>query len=255
MCDKTHPSARKRPILKRVITLFISSVLLTGVGLVRLAGQYEPPAQPVPPIGIIAGQAVGRVNLDANLNTEVLMYFPAIEGIGTHLFNTSPFNETESVKNAFFTARSNKFSGSALVNSTVGVLLLGKNSERIVMNVYFNPNPDRDFSKPETFSDGQLVGVYPVSAGSTTLVSGANASFVYSAQLESSSDFTFRGQNFNGRNLLPAFSVFLNGAAPASLTALASETGFTIPMAGVMIMADKTRQTEAVRSSYPAAAR
>ena len=86
-------------------------------------------------------------------------------------------------------------------------------------------------------------------------MSGANASFVYSAQLESNSDFTFRGQNFNGRNLLPAFSVFLNGAAPASLTALSSESGFTIPMAGVMIMADKTRQPEAARDTYLAAAR
>jgi len=112
-------------------------------------------------MGFIAGQPVGRVNLDANLNTERLMYFPAIEGIGTHLFNTSPFNETESVKNAFFTARSNEFSGSALVNLSVGVLLLGKNSERIVMNVYFNPKPDRDFSKPETFSDGHWSAYIP----------------------------------------------------------------------------------------------
>jgi hypothetical protein len=206
-----------------------------------LAGQYDPPAPPTVPVGIIAGQAVGRVNLDKNLNTEVLMYFPAIEGIGTHLFNTNLFNETESVKNAFFTARSNKFSGTALVNSTVGILLLAKNSDRIVMNVYYNPNPDRDFSKPETFSDGQLVGSYPVSAGSTTLVGGANASFVYSAQLESSADFEFRGQTFNGRNLLPAFSVFLNGSAPTSLAALTGESGFTIPMAGVMIMSDKAK--------------
>lgn len=225
--------------MKRLITWLIPCGLLSGVFLMRLVGQYEPPA-PIPPTGIIAGQAVGRVNLDSQLNTEVLMYFPAIEGIGTHLFNTSSPDETESVRNAFFTARSNKFSGTALVNSTVGVLLLAKNSERIVMNVYFNPNPDRDFSKPETFSDGQLVGVYPVSAGSTTLVSGANASFVYSAQLESSSDFVFRGQSFNGRNLLPAFSVFLNGSAPSSLAVFTSESGFTIPMAGVMIMADKT---------------
>ncbi|MBI2687595.1 MAG: hypothetical protein HYX27_14890 [Acidobacteria bacterium] len=228
--------------MKRVITVLIPLVLLAGAGLIRLAGEVDPPTQPVAPVGIIAGQAVGRVNLDANLNTEVLMYFPAIEGIGTHLFNTTYSDESESVRNAFFTARSNKFSGSALVNSSVGILLLAKNSERIVMNVYFNPNPDRDFSKPETFSDGQLVGVYPVSAGSTTLVGGANASFAYSAQLESSGDFVFRGQTYNGQNLLPAFSVFLNGAAPSSLTALTSQSGFTIPMAGVMIMADKTRQ-------------
>jgi len=220
--------------------VLVPTVLLLSGGLVKLAGQYGAPAVPTAPIGIIAGQAVGRVILDKNLDTEVLMYFPAIDGIGTHLFDTSATNPTESVKNAFFTARSNKFSGTALVNSTVGMLLLAKNSERIVMNVYYNASPDRDFSKPETFSSGQLVGVYPVSGGSTTLVSGANASFVYSAQLESSNDFEFRGQLFNGRNLLPAFSVFLNGSAPTSLATIGTD-GFTIPMAGLMIMADTAR--------------
>ena len=51
------------------------------------------------------------------------MYFAAMEGMGTHLFNTSSADETESVRNAFFTARSNKFGGSTLVNSTVEILL------------------------------------------------------------------------------------------------------------------------------------
>lgn len=119
--------------------------------------------------------------------------------------------------------------------------MLAPGSEQIVMGVYFNPDPDRDFTKPETFSDGQLVGRYPVSAGSTTLVDGLNASFVYSAQLESSADFVFRDRTFNGRNLLPAFSVFLNGAAP-SLSTISTGTGFTIPMAGVMIAANKAAQ-------------
>jgi len=226
--------------MKRAFTFLIPLVLLSGVTLVRLAGQDEAPAPAAPPpFGIIAGQAVGRVNLDANLNTEVLMYFPAIEGIGTHLFNTNYSDDRESVKNAFFTARSNRFNGAALVNASVGILLLAKGSDRIVMNVYYNANPDRDFSKPETFSDGQLVGVYPVSAGSTTLVSGSNASFVYSAQLESGNDFEFQGKTYNGKDLLPAFSVFLNGSAPPSLSVLSNQTEFTIPMAGVMIMADK----------------
>jgi hypothetical protein len=224
--------------------VWVPILLLLSGGLVKLAGQYGAPAIPAPPVGIIAGQAVGRVILDKNLDTEVLMYFPAIEGIGTHLFDTSAANPTESVRNAFFTARSNKFSGTALVNASVGMLLLAKNSERIVMNVYYHASPDRDFSNPETFSNGQLVGVYPVSAGSTTLVGGANASFVYSAQLESSSEFEFRGQLFNGRNLLPAFSVFLNGSAPPSLTTIGTE-GFTVPMAGLMIMADVARPAAA----------
>jgi hypothetical protein len=83
-----------------------------------------------------------------------------------------------------------------------------------------------------------LIGSYPVSTGSTTLVDGLNASFVYSAQLASSADFTFRGKTYNGSNLLPAFSVFLNGAAPV-LSNISAGTGFTIPMAGVMIAADK----------------
>jgi len=94
--------------MKRVITALVPIALLSGVGLVRLAGQYALPAPPIPPVGIIAGQAVGRVNLDANLNTEVLMYFPAINGIGTNLFNGTP-----GVRTSFFSARSNKFSGAS----------------------------------------------------------------------------------------------------------------------------------------------
>jgi hypothetical protein len=221
--------------MRRPITVVVLLGLLGG-GLLRLGGQYEVPVLPTTPFGIIAGQAVGRVILDGNLNTEVLMYFPAIDGIGTNLFNGTP-----GVRTSFFSARSNKFSGTALVNASVGILMLAPGSEQIVMSVYFNPDPDRDFTKPETFSDGQLIGRYPVSAGSTTLVDGLNASFVYSAQLESSTDFTFRDRTFNGRNLLPAFSVFLNGAAPV-LSTISAGSGFTIPMAGVMIAADKARQ-------------
>jgi hypothetical protein len=216
--------------VKRGLLIFIPVVIAALGVLNRLAGQ---PDTPTTPVGIIAGQAVGRVILDGNLNTEVLMYFPAIDGVGTNLFNGTP-----GVRTAFFSARSNKFIGTALVNANVGILMLAPNSERIVMTVYFNPNPDRDFTRPETFSDGQLVGVYPVSAGSTSLVEGANSTFVYSAQLESSSDFTFRDKTYNGRNLLPAFSVFLNGSA-SFVPALAGGSGFVIPMAGTMIAASR----------------
>jgi hypothetical protein len=83
-----------------------------------------------------------------------------------------------------------------------------------------------------------------VSGGSTRVDSGPNAIFVYSAQLESSSEFEFRGQTFEGRNLLPAFRVFLNGSAPPSLTTIGTE-GFTDPMAGLMIMADSARTAAA----------
>jgi hypothetical protein len=217
--------------MKRKLPIWLLGSLIVWGGLMKLVGQAD---FVTAPLGIIAGQAVGRVILDGSLNTEVLMYFPAIEGIGTNLFNGTP-----GVRTAFFTARSNKFSGLALVNANVGILTLAPGSERIVMNVYFNPNPDRDFSRPESFSDGQLVGVYPVSAGSTTLVEGANSTFVYSAQLDTSSEFTFRGRTFNGRNLLPAFSVFLNGSA-SFIPALQGGSGFVTPMAGVMIAANRS---------------
>lgn len=215
--------------MKRVITTLAPACLLACGGLV-LYGQYDTPATAATPVGIIAGQAVGRVILDSNLNTEVLLYFPSIEGVGANLFNGTP-----SAKTAYFSARSNKFKGTALVNLNVGVLALAAESERIVINVYFNPNPDRDFNKPETFSDGQLVGSYPVSTGSTTLVDGVGASFVYSAQLDSSSDFVFRDKTYNGKTLLPGFSVFLNGAGPIFSISLGNGSGFVIPMAGVMI--------------------
>ena len=218
--------------MKRKITGLLLGLMTMWGGISKLTGQAEVAAPA--PLGIISGQAVGRVILDGSLNTEVLMYFPAIEGVGTNLFNGTP-----GVRTAFFSARSNKFNGLALVNSNVGILTLAPGSERIVMSVYFNPNPDRDFTRPETFSDGQLVGVYPVSAGSTTLVEGANSTFVYSAQLESSSPFTFRGRSYDGRNLLPAFSVFLNGSA-SFIPALQGGSGFVIPMAGVMIAANRS---------------
>lgn len=223
--------------MKRKFSLLLCSFLLVWGGFTKLAGQAD---LPTAPLGIIAGQAIGRVILDGSLNTEVLMYFPSIEGIGTNLFNGTP-----GVRTAFFTARSNKFSGQALVNANVGVLSLAPGSERIVMNVYFNPNPDRDFSRPETFSDGQLVGVYPVSAGSTSLVEGANSTFVYSAQLQSSSNFTFRDRTFDGKSLLPAFSVFLNGSA-SFIPALQGGSGFVIPMAGVMIAANRSGTSSGV---------
>lgn len=220
--------------MKRAVTILIPASLLAWGGLV-LYGQYETPATPpAVPTGIISGQAVGRVILDSNLNTEVLMYYPSIAGVGSNLFNGTP-----SAKTAFFSARSNKFKGTALVNLNVGVLALSPDSDQIVMNVYFNPNPDRDFSKPETFSDGQLVGSYPVSTGSTTLVDGVSASFVYSAQIESSNDFVFRDKTYNGRTILPGFSVFLHGAAPTFSISLSNGSGFVIPMAGVMIASDR----------------
>ena len=214
--------------MKRTLAILISAVLLPAIGSSRLAAQGGGPPNP---LGIISGQAVGRVNLDSSLRSEVLMYFPAIDGIGTNLFDGPP-----GVKTSYFSARSNKFDGTALVNSSVGILMLAPDSEPITMYVYYNPSPNRDFADPDSFSDGQLVGEYPVSAGSTTLVDGLNANFTYSAQLASSTDFTFRGRTYNAKSLLPAFTVFLNGKAPL-LSDLSS--GFTIPMAGMMIAAER----------------
>jgi hypothetical protein len=76
------------------------------------------------------------------------------------------------------------------------------------MNIYFSPNPGGLFSGPrnwnntDSFAQGQLVAVYKASGGGGAS-SGPTSHVVQGYTLVSSSDFTFNGQTYNFRYLVP----------------------------------------------------
>jgi hypothetical protein len=97
------------------------------------------------PAAAVACYFVGRAFLNASGQGQVVGYFTDINGIGA---SDSLFNGTPSEQTAFFTFRSNVFSLTPLLNGDIGLDLTSAGT----FNIYHNPNPNGDWSKPDTFS-------------------------------------------------------------------------------------------------------
>ena len=129
--------------------IFALTVLLGGFSSQAEAQQKPWAEAQQTPAGAVACYFVGRGFVSADFSQgEVVGYFTDINGIGASdtLFNGSPSEQT-----AFFTFRSNGFSLTPLLNGDIGLDLVSAGT----FNIYHNPNPNGDWSKPDTFSGGQ----------------------------------------------------------------------------------------------------
>ena len=143
---------------------------------------------------------VGQAFLNANGQGQVFGYFTDINGIGSSdtLFNGSPSEQT-----AFFTFRSNVFSQTPLpLNGDIGLDLVSAGT----FDIYYNPStpttPNRDWSNPDSFSSGQLVAHF-MRPESLFVELTQSSQHVLTETLVSSQSFTFNGQRYDFRTLVP----------------------------------------------------
>ena len=149
--------------------------------------------------GIVASSSVdcyfvGRAYLNATGQGQVVGYFTNIKGISGSLFNGSPSEAT-----AFFTFRSDVFSLTPLPpNGDVGLDLVSAGT----FNIYYNANPNGDWSDPNTFSDGQLVARF--SRNETLFLQmGPVSHHVLTETLLYSQNFRFNNQTYSFSRLTP----------------------------------------------------
>ena len=147
----------------------------------------------------------------------VFGYFPTLQGIPEPMFSGTPSENT-----AYFTwsldaagARQIQNGDATAAGSVSAAILLSGEA----YNVYFNPNPNQSWDNPASFSAGQLVATFRSTTGTQT-GSGPVALVTQSYILESSQDFTFRGQSYNFARLLPhGFTITtLSGNVPLGNT-------------------------------------
>lgn len=204
-----------KPYNRTVQGWILASFALLGGVCFPAQAQQRPwaEAQQIP-AGAVACYFVGRAFLRADLSQgEVVGYFTDIYGIGASdtLFNGSPSEST-----AFFTFRSDVLSQTPLpLNGDIGLDLVSAGT----FNIYHNPNPNGDWSKPDTFSGGQPFPtsqpiarfMRPESLLLQILQSDvANpppfesiARHVLTETLVSSQSFTFNGHRYDFSTLVP----------------------------------------------------
>jgi hypothetical protein len=138
----------------------------------------------------------GYLNPD-NATTITYSYFTIISGIPGPLFSGPP-----SEKTAFFTGRTDVLEATVLpTNGDVGSIMLAPGT----FSVYFNPAPAGDWSNPDTFSSGILIGRYQIAAQEFVQLPTFTRA-VGTLSLTFSRKFSFNGKTYDLRSLLPAWT-------------------------------------------------
>jgi hypothetical protein len=174
---------------------------------------------------------VGRVYFDANGNGQVAGYFSDINGIGA---SNSLFNGAPSESTAFFTFRSDTLTFTPLPSNGDITLLLGTAGK---YDIYYNPNPQGDWSNPDSFSAGQQFPGHPIAQFKRPeFLDLQFESFSFSQHaitetLVASQDFIFGGYKYNFNQLTPGGITLYNYVSNTPLPAVA---GFplVLPYAG-----------------------
>jgi hypothetical protein len=176
--------------------ILISALVALLMGCLSVAE-----AQPVPS-SAVACYFVARVYLNpVNGQGQAVGYFTDITGIGASdtLFHGPPGEST-----AFFTLRSNVFSAEALPSNGAFTLDLVNAGE---FNIYYNPSPNGDWSKPDTFSGGNPFPGQPVATFArpeSLLLNGVIGKHVVTGYLVASRAFTFNGHRYDFNAIVPA---------------------------------------------------
>ena len=167
--------------------------------------------QPLPtPAGQTVLTFVNRLFINPP-QVQVFGYFPTIEGIPGPLFSGAPGEST-----AYFTWTLDAAGASQLQNGdpagggiSIAVLPAGRK-----LSIYYNPKPAQDWNVPASFSAGQLVATFQGTTG-TQVGAGPVALVTQSYLPQSATDFTFNGNVYNLRQLLPHGFTFFTLSANA----------------------------------------
>jgi hypothetical protein len=165
------------------------TILLLGCFVPAEAGEEIPAAQTV-------WQHVGRFYVNPNTGQSVFAgYVVHLNGVSASLFNGPPSEAT-----AHFTFSTDVISLTPMPsNGDLSLYLVSAGT----FNVYYNANPNGNWSDPTTFSGGQLVATFarPESLfPQFTTVVGVHP---VSETLQSSRTFIFNGQSLNFNHMAP----------------------------------------------------
>jgi hypothetical protein len=156
-------------------------------------------------------------------------YFSDLQGINGPMFDGAPSEAT-----AHFTFLSDLIQFQNLApDGGLNLTLLNTGT----FSLYFNANPSGTWNDPASFSQGQLIAVYrrtPVQLIST----GPVVSSVFSAQLVSSSDFTFAGRRYNLARLWPKGIADFGTGSTSQLTG-SNDFPLALAVAGSAVATDR----------------
>ena len=205
--------------------------LALGLLAASLGFSDDPNLQKVP-VGAVAAQLTGRLVGSGGLagEYEFLCYATFIEGLGASLFTGDPSEQT-----ALITLRSDKFRFQTLANGSLihfGRLILPGTSPAQV-RIYYTSNPNHDFSEPDSFSQGQLVGVLQARGIQGNLTPSFTFNATGTLTVESTSDISIGGKRVSLNMLGDSVTASLRGVAPAAAQ-FAGANGISVPLDGTV---------------------
>ena len=221
--------------MKNRILLVCGLALFAGLAATSLRvirGQAPGRAGKVP-TGAVAAHLVGRLAGNQN-EFELIGYAAFVEGLGVPLFTGATGERTARVS-----FRTERFGLSVIPNGEafhVTRLVSGSGAAPVV-NVYFNPAPARDFARPDTFSDGQLIGVLRPHSTQGILVPGQMFRLAGSLEVESLAPATIDNQSVSLGGLLDAATISFAGVPPTRAEFLAA-SAVSVPFSATVIAAD-----------------
>jgi len=166
-------------------------------------------------------QHVGRVYLNPNTGQAVWSgYIVHINGINSSLFNGTPSEST-----AYFTFTTDVLSLTPMPNNGDMALYLVSAG---TFNVYYNSNPSGDWSDPASFSKGQLIATFTRKESLFPELAAVGFHSL-SESLVSSHSFTFNGQTYNLKYMVPGGVTF---AQYFSTNPLTGSTNYPVAFAG-----------------------
>jgi hypothetical protein len=172
-------------------------------------------------------QHVGRIYLNPSTGKAVYAgYVVHLNGISTSLFNGSPSEAT-----AYFTFSTDVLSLTPMPsNGDLALYLVSEGT----FNVYYNPSPNGDWKNPASFSSGELIATF---ARQQSLFPDFTTIGVHSLSetLESSQTFTFDGQTFNFKRMVPNGITFASFFSTTPLTTGLTDYPVAFAAAGTTI--------------------
>ena len=185
----------------RSLTLVVASLIIVPACFAQ-----APPSAPAPSSNSeIAWFWMGRVAFNpANGNTLPYGYFTIINGINGSpfsLFNT--LNPAAPESTAFFTFRYSVFQTLTLTANLDQIVYIGSPA---IVDIYYDPNPKRDFNDPNSFSTGKKVATYVRGTYQGEQITLTQFQ-VASAKLVSSTPFPFNGQTIDFGKLAPGATI------------------------------------------------
>ena len=203
-----------KSVQRMLSTVTATTILILGCVAASGAQEGIPATQ-------VVWQHVGRVYLNPNTGQAVWAgYVVHINGINSSLFSGAPSEAT-----AYFTFTTDVLQLTPMPNN--GDMALSLVSAG-TFNVYYNSNPAGDWSNPASFSSGQLIATFTRKESLFPELAAVGFHSL-SESLLSSHSFTFNGQTYNLKYMVPNGITF---AQFFSTTPLSGSTNYPVAFAG-----------------------